>query len=113
MDIKFAKLLINETRKSLEKLHAAEQKVIARNDENTFCDPLMFDSGFQEAAQEIKLFVRQLEILTDVKFTDVAGAYITSAATAEFVEINLQAIEHLIEVLSYQHNDAPEQNENL
>ena len=113
MDVKLANLLIDETKKSLNKLEAAEQKALAEAGEDSFSHPFLNDAGYQEAAQEIKLLVKQLEDLTGVKFMGTGTAYVTAASTAEFLEINLQAIQHVVAVLSQHRNDVPEHKTDL
>lgn len=54
MDIELTKLLISETRKSLNKLSVAEQQALAATGDNSFYHPFLHNAGYQEAVQEIK-----------------------------------------------------------
>lgn len=108
MDIELTKLLISETRKSLNKLSVAEQQALAATGDNSFYHPFLHNAGYQEAVQEIKLFVKQLENLTGVEFIGSDGSYITASGTTDFIEINLQAIERLITVFSASQADNAE-----
>ena len=107
MDIKLANILIVAAEKSLNKLEVAERQALAASDDDSFCHPYLHDANYQEAAQEIRLLVKQLEDLSGVKFMDTGAAYVTAAATAEFLKVNLHAIQCLIGVLSQHQNDAP------
>lgn len=108
MDIKLTKLLINETRKSLEKLNAAEQKFYAENKEDIF-NLLISDSGYVEAEHEVMLFAKQLETQTGVSFELQGGGFLSAAMVTQAVEPKLKAIEQVALVLS-RHCDSPECN---
>ncbi|MBO5605834.1 MAG: hypothetical protein J5915_10680 [Acidaminococcaceae bacterium] len=108
MDFDIIKLLIKETRKSLEKLCVAEKAVHSNSDDGGFIDSLTYDASYQEAAQEIRLFISQIEKLTDTRFTHMPTAFISAEATVNSVEPNLKAVEQLIQVLSSYRKDTQE-----
>lgn len=108
MDFEIIKLLIEETRKSLDKLCTAEKAVRSNSNDAGFIDALIYDDSYQEAAQEVRLFISQLEKLTDTKFTHMPTAFFSAEATVNSVEPNLKAVEQLIHVLTSYQKDTHE-----
>lgn len=108
MDIKLAKLLIFETRNSLNKLHTAEEKFYANDKKDVF--KLIFsDPDYAEAEHEIKLFAKQLETQTGVSFELKGSDFLSATMATQTVEPKLKAIEQVALVLS-RHDDSPECN---
>jgi len=108
MDVELAKLLITETRKSLEKLKNAEEKFNAENKED-FYNQLTSDSSYMEAEHEAKLFVKQLEDLTGVSFELKGADFLTASMATQSIEPKLKAIERAAAVLT-PHPDVPERS---
>ena len=106
MDVNLAMIFIDETRKSLVKLLAAEENFNSRKNKGDEDILPISDPEYMEAEHEVKLFVKQLETLTGVSFNLTGSEFLVASLAAKHIEPNLKAIEQLIQVLSRQ-QDSP------
>ncbi len=110
MDTKLTKLLVAETRKSLDKLRSSEENFKPQTGNEDLFAATLHNPAYNEAEMEIKLFIKQLENQTQVAFDLPSDAFFCSENATKSIEINLQAIERLIEVFELHQNGAQEQN---